>query len=344
MADRGKVMRAKERTLRSLSTWLHNRRVVQTESSADSTDQDTEDSTLTQGGVTDDVVVKVELPWSMKEEAEAELSTACQACQRCSAVFLLPSSLQVHLQSFHGEGACAGSPVGSSPPHVCDNNNTDKVQGEHGTLWADTEGLKSADTPEGFVIKLEPPWSVKEEPQDEPSAVYSTAQPMSDNTSGSLLSLNTTSHVCQRCSATFILFSGLELHMVTFHGESLHDLCPAFSAYDCGGVEDHNDDVSAEKVADSGKGTALDRRGEEGGDDDLGDKTELKKKNMNFICYICTDGLKTSHRNMTGEQLYRCPHYDSGDAEEDQSRGNDKSSTPHAPASSDKVLVWAHPI
>ncbi|KAL8571396.1 hypothetical protein ACOMHN_061639 [Nucella lapillus] len=42
-----------------------------------------------------------------------------------------------------------------------------------------------------IIQELEPPWSMKEEPQDEPSAVYSTVQPMSDNTS-----LNTVQPMC----------------------------------------------------------------------------------------------------------------------------------------------------
>ncbi|KAL8613419.1 hypothetical protein ACOMHN_057139 [Nucella lapillus] len=83
-------------------------------------------------------------------------------------------------------------------------------------------------------MKPEPPWSVKEEPQDQPSAVYSTVQPLSDSTE-SLPSLNT-SHVCQHCSASFALLSSLELHMATFHGETLHDLFLTYSAYKCYGV------------------------------------------------------------------------------------------------------------
>ncbi|KAL8594193.1 hypothetical protein ACOMHN_030087 [Nucella lapillus] len=85
----------------------------------------------------------------------------------------------------------------------------------------------------GDIQKLEPLRSVKEEPQDESPAVYSTVQPMSDNTSGSLLLSLNTSHVCQRCSATFVLFSSLELHTATFHGETLYDLLPVFSTSAC---------------------------------------------------------------------------------------------------------------
>ncbi|KAL8564694.1 hypothetical protein ACOMHN_004187 [Nucella lapillus] len=154
---------------------------------------------------------KLEPPWSVKEEPQDEppavYSTAQpmsdntsgpllslntgHACQRCSAVFMVSGSLEVHLETFHGETLPSELPVASG-----------------------LQDSASDDTDE----KLEPPWSMKEEPQDEPPAVYSTVQPMSDNTSGSLLSLNT-SHVCQRCSATFVLFSSLELHMVTLHGE-----------------------------------------------------------------------------------------------------------------------------
>ncbi|KAL8594190.1 hypothetical protein ACOMHN_030084 [Nucella lapillus] len=73
---------------------------------------------------------------------------------------------------------------------------------------------------DSIVVKLELPWSVKEEPQDHdlPSALFSTVQPLSDSTSESLLA----DHVCQRCSAVFMLSSSLEVHMQTFHAEALH--------------------------------------------------------------------------------------------------------------------------
>ncbi|KAL8594194.1 hypothetical protein ACOMHN_030088 [Nucella lapillus] len=71
--------------------------------------------------------------------------------------------------------------------------------------------------------------SVKEEPEDEPPAVYSTAQPMSDNSSGSLLSFNT-DHACQHCSAVFMASSSLEVHLETIHGETLlHSELPVAS-------------------------------------------------------------------------------------------------------------------
>ncbi|KAL8603214.1 hypothetical protein ACOMHN_025229 [Nucella lapillus] len=158
--------------------------------------------------VIDDFVVKVELPWSVKEEPQDELSAVyspvqpmsdntsgsllsqntSRACQRCSAVFMLSSSLEVHMETFHGETLHSELPVASR--------------------------LQDSACKDTDVQKLEPAWSVKEEPQDQSSAVYSTGQPMTDNTSGSLLSLNTVSyHACHRCFAAFVLFSSLELHM-----------------------------------------------------------------------------------------------------------------------------------
>ncbi|KAL8618505.1 hypothetical protein ACOMHN_000650 [Nucella lapillus] len=122
----------------------------------------------------------------------------------------------------------------------------------------------------------ESPWSMKEEPQDQPSAVYSTVQPMSDNTSGSLLSHNA-SQVCQRCSATFVLFSSLELHMVTFHGETLHDSAPLHSGdnkrHDVG--YDHGS--KTENAGDRDNQKAVKRRKEKVEDGDT-DRTDHKKK------------------------------------------------------------------
>ncbi|KAL8613417.1 hypothetical protein ACOMHN_057137 [Nucella lapillus] len=69
---------------------------------------------------------------------------------------------------------------------------------------------------------------MNEEPQDQPSAVYSTVQPLSDNTSGLLLKLNT-SHACQHCSAVFMLSSSLKVHLETFHGKTLHSELPVAS-------------------------------------------------------------------------------------------------------------------
>ncbi|KAL8614797.1 hypothetical protein ACOMHN_065577 [Nucella lapillus] len=161
-------------------------------------DQEAEASTQGQSTkpVTNEVVVKLELPWSIEEEPQDQPSAVystvqpmsdntsgsllslntSHACQRCSAVFKLFSSLRVHLETFHGVGHSASElPVASS-----------------------LQDSASEITDE----KLEPPWSVKEEPQDHPSAVCSTAvQPRPHNASGSLLSQNT-SHVCQLCSTT----------------------------------------------------------------------------------------------------------------------------------------------
>ncbi|KAL8604764.1 hypothetical protein ACOMHN_017729 [Nucella lapillus] len=43
---------------------------------------------------------KLEVPWSVKEEPH-DPSAACHICQHCSASFILPSSLNVHLESYH---------------------------------------------------------------------------------------------------------------------------------------------------------------------------------------------------------------------------------------------------
>ena len=61
---------------------------------------------------------------------------------------------------------------------------------------------------------------MEEDSPDQPSAVYSPAQPMSDNTSWSLLSLKR-GRVCHCCSAAFVLVSSLELHLASVHGESM---------------------------------------------------------------------------------------------------------------------------
>ncbi|KAL8571394.1 hypothetical protein ACOMHN_061637 [Nucella lapillus] len=194
---------------------------------------------------TDDVVVKLELPWSMKEEPQDEPSAVystvqpmfdntsgsllslntSQACQHCSAVFKLSRSLQVHLETFHGETLHSELPVASRLQDSASDKTDTTPSGQERLSPPITDHPRedSVASSKDFVIKLEPPWSMKEEPHDEPSAVYSTVQPMSDNTSPSLLSHNT-SHVCQRCSATFVLFSSLELHLATFHGETPHGL------------------------------------------------------------------------------------------------------------------------
>ncbi|KAL8557903.1 hypothetical protein ACOMHN_064337 [Nucella lapillus] len=218
-------------------------------------DQGTGDCTQGQSTPVTDDFVKLGPAWSVKEEPQDEppavYSTAqpmsdntsgsllslnttghvCQrrhACQLCSAAFVLPGSLQVHMETFHGETLKPKLPVAS------------RLQASAGE---DTEK------------KLGPPWSVKEEPQDEPSAVYSTVQPMSDNTSGSLLLSLNTSHVCQRCSATFVLFSSLELHMVTFHGETLHDWFLMYSAYKSSSVGGCYHESETENVGDCKKKT-----------------------------------------------------------------------------------------
>ncbi|KAL8571393.1 hypothetical protein ACOMHN_061636 [Nucella lapillus] len=205
---------------------------------------------------------KVELQWSVKEEPQDEPSAVystvqpmsdntspsllslntSHACQRCSAVFMVSSSLEVHKETFHGETLHSESPVASRLQDSASKNTKKLPSGEEKFSAQMTDNLRGdfVSSSEDFVVKLEPPWSMKEEPQDEPSAVYSTVQPMSDNTSPSLLSLNT-SHVCQCCFATFILFSSLELHMATLHGEALHDSFPMYAAYVSYGVGYHQD-------------------------------------------------------------------------------------------------------
>ncbi|KAL8589786.1 hypothetical protein ACOMHN_020789 [Nucella lapillus] len=133
-----------------------------------------------------------------------------------------------------GTGDCT---QGQSTPvtDTMDQGTRDCTQGQS-TPVTDTMDQGTGDCTQGqsspvtddIVVKLELPWSIKEEPQDEPSAVYSTVQPMSDNTAESPLSLNT-SHVCQRCSAVFTLSGSLEVHMETFHGETKHSALPVAS-------------------------------------------------------------------------------------------------------------------
>ncbi|KAL8603215.1 hypothetical protein ACOMHN_025230 [Nucella lapillus] len=226
-------------------------------------DQETGDCTQGQSTpVTDDIVVKLEPAWSMKEEPQDQPSTVystvqpmadntsgsllsqntSHTCQRCSAVFMLSSSLQLHLEVFHRETLHSELSVASRLQDSASENTVKMPSGQERSSTPMTEDSRAdcATPSQDFVIKLEPAWSMKEEPQDQPSTVYNTVQPMSDNTSGSLLSLNT-SHVCQRCSATFVLFSSLELHMVTLHGETLHDFLPMYSAcYSVGYCHDSN--------------------------------------------------------------------------------------------------------
>ncbi|KAL8620936.1 hypothetical protein ACOMHN_044083 [Nucella lapillus] len=120
----------------------------------------------------------------------------------------------------HGQET-GGAMQGQSAPLTDDAFGTSGGEKRLSTQMADNFKDNFATPSADFVIKVEPPWSMEEEPQD---------QPMSDSTPGSLLSLNG-NHVCQRCSATFVLFSSWELHMVTFHGDSLHDLFSIYSAY-----------------------------------------------------------------------------------------------------------------
>ncbi|KAL8568914.1 hypothetical protein ACOMHN_017086 [Nucella lapillus] len=177
-----------------------------------------------------------------------------------------------------------------------------RVQGRH---WVDrpsvgvVQGTLSADSMDqgtgscsqrgskpssNVVVKLEPAWSMKEEPQDEPPAVYSTVQPMSDNTSGSLPSLNS-SHVCQRCFATFILFSSLELHMATFHGETLHKAFPVLSPSNCDVGCQFDDETDLLGVY--GNKTAARERRRKGNDSD---RTDKEKKMKKHVCEECGRG------------------------------------------------------
>ncbi|KAL8620938.1 hypothetical protein ACOMHN_044085 [Nucella lapillus] len=221
-------------------------------------EQGTGDSTQGQSAPLTDDAIKLELPWSVKEEPQDEHSAVYStvqpmsdskpgslpplnashawqhrhACPHCSAVFMLTSSLQIHLETFHGGMLKTELPEPLKLHDSAQENTTDKKpSGQEivATQVKDESRDDCATSSNVLVIKLEPPWSMKEEQQDQPS---STAQPMSDNTSGSLLSLNA-SHVCQRCSATFVLFSSLGLHMVTFHGEALHDSFPMYFTYKC---------------------------------------------------------------------------------------------------------------
>ncbi|KAL8620837.1 hypothetical protein ACOMHN_033234 [Nucella lapillus] len=248
--------------------------------------------------VTDNVVVvKLELPWSMNEELQEESSAVysteqpmsdytsesllslntSHACQHCSAVFMLSSSLEVHLETFHGKTLHSELPVASRLQNSASDNTNKTPSGQErfSAQMTDRSRDDSVTSATDFVIKLEPVWSMEKEPQDEPSAVYSTVQPMSDNTSGSLLSLNT-SHVCQRCSATFVLFSSLELHMVTFHGETSHSFFPVYSAYSYSVGYHHGSET--EKLGNYNSQKTVKGRKETVEDNDT-DRTDLGKKN-----------------------------------------------------------------
>ncbi|KAL8570764.1 hypothetical protein ACOMHN_006914 [Nucella lapillus] len=104
-----------------------------------------------------------------------------------------------------------------------------------------TQGQSSSFT-DNFVVKLEPPWSDDEDPQDQPSAVCGTAHPLPDNTCGSPLSLNTDHACCQYCPALFMLSNSLQVHTETFHGETLHsDLLVDSRLHDSAGEEPEED-------------------------------------------------------------------------------------------------------
>ncbi|KAL8568913.1 hypothetical protein ACOMHN_017085 [Nucella lapillus] len=160
------------------------------------------------------------------------------------------------------------------------------------------------------VVKLEPAWSMKEEPQDEPSAVYSTVQPMSDNTSGSLSSLNS-SHVCQHCFATFVLFSSLELHMATFHGETLHKAFPVLSPSNCDVGCQFDDETDLLGVY--GNKTAARERRRKGNDSDRTDKEKKMKKHVCEECgrgFALTGDLKKHVLIHTGVKPFVCDFCD----------------------------------
>ncbi|KAL8571395.1 hypothetical protein ACOMHN_061638 [Nucella lapillus] len=213
----------------------------------------------------------------MSDKTSGSLNRS-NTCQRCAAVFMLPRSLTVHMQAVHGQTANSHTPAASKRHNVIPAGAKQKTVSQLERCSSQGAGdlrddfMTSADH---FAIKLEPPWSMKEESHDEPSAVYSTAQPMSDNTSPSLLSHNT-SHVCQRCSATFVLFSSLELHMVTFHGETLHGLFLMYSAYHCYGLG-YYQGSKTENVGDYTE-KAVKRRKEKAEDNDTDRADQEKKK------------------------------------------------------------------
>ncbi|KAL8589784.1 hypothetical protein ACOMHN_020787 [Nucella lapillus] len=256
----------------------------------DTMDQGTGDCTQGQSSpVTDQFVVKLIPPWSIKKEpqdepsavyntvqpmtdntAESPLSlNTSHVCQRCSAVFTLSGSLEVHMETFHGETMHSALPVASA------GGNTDKMpRGQEGYSTYDSTEKSVTSSPD-FVIKLETPWSMKE----------GENQPMSDNTAGSPLSLNT-GHACQRCSATFVLFSTLELHMVTFHGETLHDLFPMYCAYSCSGVGSCRG-KNTENVGNHSNQKAVKRRKKKVEDKDA-DRTDQEKKNRKHVCDVCS--------------------------------------------------------
>ncbi|KAL8571397.1 hypothetical protein ACOMHN_061640 [Nucella lapillus] len=199
------------------------------------------------------------------------------SCQRCAAVFMLPRSLTVHMQAVHGQTADSHTPAASKRHNIISAGakQTGSNLGRCSPQATDDhidDFMMSADH---FAIKLEPPWSMKEEPHDEPSAVYSTVQPMSDNTAGLLLTLYA-SHVCHHCFDTFVLFSSLELHLATFHGETLHDLLSTNCADKCYSVGYHHADRN-ENVGNCNNKRAVKGRKEkvEGGDSNKTDQGDM---------------------------------------------------------------------
>ncbi|KAL8569977.1 hypothetical protein ACOMHN_056409 [Nucella lapillus] len=96
----------------------------------------------------------------------------------------------------------------------------------------------------------------------------------SANTPGSLLSLDR-SHVCHRCSAAFVLFNSLKLHVKHVHGENLQVVLPVASTPDGCGDGNHGDNMGKD-VVNAINGKAVERMKEESDRKNIGKKDERK--------------------------------------------------------------------
>ncbi|XP_076437056.1 uncharacterized protein LOC143276448 [Babylonia areolata] len=163
------------------------------------------------------------------------------------------------------------------------------------TQTTDEMRQHSRNLQEDFIIKLELPWSLKEEPLVSP--VSGTSQSELDNAPGSPLPRNG-SHVCQHCSAAFVLHSSLELHVASFHS------LPVFFSSDQGNQGTKKLDNPGRKRAGKGRKDRV--------KDTCSDKAEGKKGKKRHVCDVCSkDFLKASHLRThmmihTGQKPFVC--------------------------------------
>ncbi|KAL8572153.1 hypothetical protein ACOMHN_057828 [Nucella lapillus] len=104
---------------------------------------------------------------------------------------------------------------------------------------------------------------------------HTPSLPRSANTPGSLLSLDR-SHVCHCCSAAFVLFNSLKLHVKHVHGENLQVVLPVASTPDGCGDGNHGDNMGKD-VVNASNGKAVERMKEENDRKNIGKKDEGKR-------------------------------------------------------------------